>query len=80
MLFSFVRSLASNVSLPPNIVQPGVENGDPLSMVKITSAKQWKAISRKLTINLDGIDLNEGAGVDPRNGDFGQTKHILKLK
>ena len=57
---SSARSLSSNVSLPPNMVQPGVEGGDPLSMVKVTSAKQWKAISRKLTINLDGITLNEG--------------------
>ena len=59
---SSARSLSSNVSSflqqpPPNMVQPGVEGGDPLSMVKVTSAKQWKAISRKLTINLDGITL-----------------------
>ena len=30
-----------------------------MSSVKVGSAKEWKAISRRLTINLDGIDLNE---------------------
>ena len=36
--------------------QAGVESGDPLSLVKVASAKQWKAISRKLTINFDDLE------------------------
>ena len=43
----------------PNPVQPGVDEGDLLSMVKVSSAKQWKLISQKLSINLDGINLQE---------------------
>ena len=36
--------------------QMGVEQDDPLSLVKVASAKQWKAISRKLTINFDDFE------------------------
>ena len=36
--------------------QVGVEQDDPLSLVKVASAKQWKAISRKLTINFDDLE------------------------
>ena len=51
-------SKASNASrCGSNLVQPSVD--DPLSLVKVASAKQWKAISQKLSINLDGIDLGE---------------------
>ena len=38
--------------------QIGVEDQDPLSMVKVASAKQWKNISRKLTINFDDLEDN----------------------
>ena len=62
---SSVSNVSSFLQQPPNMVQPGVpEGGDPLSMVKVTSAKQWKAISRKLTINLDGITLGKDDGDD----------------
>ena len=56
-----VRSFGSNLSnvSAANQIQPGVEGGDPLSLVKVSSAKQWKAISQKLSINLDGIDLED---------------------
>lgn len=40
-------------------VQVGVEENDPLSMVKVASAKQWKTISRKLTINFDDLEEPE---------------------
>ena len=36
--------------------QVGVEEDDPLAMVKVASAKQWKSISRKLTINFDDLE------------------------
>ena len=38
------------------VAQAGVEENDPLSMVKVASAKQWKTISRKLTINFDDLE------------------------
>ena len=43
-------------------VQAGVEDNDPMSLVKVASAKQWKQISRKLTINFD--DLEEPSKVE----------------
>ena len=51
------RSTSSKLS--NNLIQAGVEGNDPLSLINVVSAKQWKAISQKLTINLDGIDLND---------------------
>ena len=38
------------------VAQAGVEENDPLSMVKVASAKQWKNISKKLTINFDDVE------------------------
>lgn len=55
---SIKSSNYSNSSKLSNKIQPGPDSGDPLSSVKVGSAKDWKAISRRLTINLDGIDLN----------------------
>ena len=43
-----------------NMIQAGVDKNDPLSLVKVSSAKQWKAISRTLTINFNDIELEEG--------------------
>ncbi len=51
----------TSVNVASNLIQPGVDGGDPLSLVTVASAKQWKAISQKLSINLDGIDLDETA-------------------
>ncbi|TRY68865.1 hypothetical protein TCAL_05071 [Tigriopus californicus] len=54
------QSIASNLSIRScNVVQPGVDENDPLSIVKVNSAKQWKAISKNLTIDLQGIDISE---------------------
>ena len=39
--------------------QVGVEEDDPLAIVKVASAKQWKTISRKLTINFDDLEEEE---------------------
>ena len=39
--------------------QIGVEEDDPLAIVKVASAKQWKSISRKLTINFDDLEEEE---------------------
>ena len=39
--------------------QVGVEEDDPLAIVKVASAKQWKSISRKLTINFDDLEEEE---------------------
>ncbi len=39
--------------------QVGVEENDPLAMVKVASAKQWKNISRKLTINFDDLEQDQ---------------------
>ena len=41
--------------------QIGVEEDDPLAIVKVASAKQWKSISRKLTINFDDLEEVENA-------------------
>ena len=46
----------SNCPKPSKLIQPGVE-GDVLSMVKVVSAKQWKNISEKVTINFDDINI-----------------------
>ena len=32
---------------------------DPLALVKVGSARQWKAISHRLTINFEDLDLDE---------------------
>jgi hypothetical protein len=40
-------------------VQPGFAGGDPLSALTVSSAKQWKAMSNKITVNLEGIELQE---------------------
>ena len=32
---------------------------DPLKMVKVSSARQWKAISHRLTVNFEGMELDE---------------------
>lgn len=54
------QSIASNLSVRSvNVVQPGLDENDPLSIVKINSAKQWKAISKNLTIDLQGIDISD---------------------
>ena len=41
---------------PTISVQAGVQDNDPMSLVKVASAKQWKQISRKLTINFDDLE------------------------
>ena len=43
------------------VAQAGVEENDPLSMVKVASAKQWKNISKKLTINFDDVEEDENS-------------------
>ena len=42
-----------------NVIQEGIDKSDPLSLVKVSSAKQWKAISKNLTINLSDIELED---------------------
>ena len=42
-----------------NVIQAGIDKSDPLSIVKVSSAKQWKAISKNLTINLNDIELED---------------------
>lgn len=42
-----------------SLIQAGVDQDDPLSILKVGSAKQWKAISRTLTINMGDIDIGE---------------------
>lgn len=49
-------SSRNSCSQPKITAQIGVEENDPLSMVKVASAKQWKTISRKLTINFDDLE------------------------
>ena len=51
------RHLSKTPEVKPSIsVQAGVEENDPMSLVKVASAKQWKQISRKLTINFDELE------------------------
>ena len=51
------RHLSKTPEVKPSIsVQAGVEENDPISLVKVASAKQWKQISRKLTINFDELE------------------------
>ena len=51
------RHLSKTPEVKPSIsVQAGVEENDPMSLVKVVSAKQWKQISRKLTINFDDLE------------------------
>lgn len=57
-------SSRNSCSQPKITAQAGVEENDPLSMVKVASAKQWKTISRKLTINFD--DLEEVSSPTPQ--------------
>jgi hypothetical protein len=40
------------------MLQAGVDN-DPLALVKVGSARHWKAISHRLTINFEDLDLEE---------------------
>ena len=42
-----------------NVIQAGIDKSDPLSIVKVSSAKQWKAISKNLTINFNDIELED---------------------
>jgi len=39
-------------------IKAGVDD-DPLSLVKVSSARHWKAISHRLTINFEGMELEE---------------------
>jgi hypothetical protein len=39
-------------------IQAGVDD-DPLSLVKVSSARHWKAISHRLTVNFEGMELEE---------------------
>ena len=59
-------SSSSLFEVKPRIsVQAGVEDNDPMSLVKVASAKQWKQISRKLTINFDDLEEPSEAEAAP---------------
>ena len=49
----------SNSSRHSNLAQPGLD--DPMSAVKIGSAKEWKLMSRNLTFNLEGLEVEKEA-------------------
>ncbi len=59
-VFDFLNSNFSSMN-EPVLLQAGVEDGDPLALVKVASAKQWRVISRKLTINFDDLEEQEAA-------------------
>jgi hypothetical protein len=44
--------------------QAGVDDNDPLKLVKVSSARHWKAISHRLTVNFEGMDLDENKEED----------------
>jgi predicted protein tyrosine phosphatase len=65
-----------------NVIQAGIDKSDPLSIVKVGSAKQWKAISKNLTINFNDIELQDGdVKTNPKtandNAEVGQNDSSL---
>ena len=60
-----------------NIIQAGIDHSDPLSLVKVASAKQWKAISKNLTINFDDITLKDG---ESENIAAGDNNYLAEIK
>ena len=50
-----------------NVIQAGIDKSDPLSIVKVSSAKQWKAISKNLTINFNDIELEDADSKNVEN-------------
>ena len=53
-----------------NVIQAGIDKSDPLSIVKVSSAKQWKAISKNLTINFNDIELEDDDSNTVHNESF----------
>ena len=45
-----------------------MEDNDPLKMVKVSSARHWKAISHRLTVNFEGMELDENKEDQPMQG------------